>query len=73
MKRTSVYADAADLAVITAAARRRGVPVAELLREGIRLAAMANRVWDEPLDWPTFDGAPCTVGDASQCRPSSAG
>ncbi|WP_238161851.1 CopG family transcriptional regulator [Kribbella antibiotica] len=58
MKRTSVYAEAADLAVITEAARKRGVPAAELLREGIRLAAMANRVWDEPLDWPTFDISP---------------
>jgi hypothetical protein len=55
MKRTSVYVDAADLAVITEAARRRGVPAAELLREGIRLAAMKTRVWDEPLDRPTFD------------------
>ncbi|WP_405064572.1 CopG family transcriptional regulator [Kribbella sp. NBC_01505] len=58
MKRTSVYADAADLAVLAEAARRRGVAAAELLREGIRLAAMNSRVWDAPLDWPTFDSAP---------------
>jgi hypothetical protein len=56
MKRLSVYADVDDLAVIKEAATRRCIPEAELIREGIRLAAMSNRVWDEPLDWPTFDG-----------------
>jgi len=56
MKRTNVYADPEDLAVIKDAARRRGIPEAEIIREGIHLAAMATRVWDEPLDWPTFDG-----------------
>jgi len=34
----------------------RGVPEAEIIREGIHLAAMSNRVWDSALDWPTFDG-----------------
>lgn len=57
MKRTSVYADPEDLALIKDAARRRGIPEAEIIREGIHLAAMANRVWDEPLDWPTFEGS----------------
>lgn len=52
-----MYADPEDLALIKEAARHRGVPEAEILREGIHLAAMANRVWDEPLDWPTFDGS----------------
>jgi hypothetical protein len=56
MKRTNVYADPEDLALIKDAARRRGIPEAEIIREGIHLAAMATRVWDEPLDWPTFDG-----------------
>ena len=32
------------------------VPEAEIIREGIHLAAMSNRVWDSSLDWPTFDG-----------------
>jgi len=50
------YADDADLALIKAAAARRGVPEAEIIREGIHLAAISSRVWDEPLDWPTFDG-----------------
>ncbi|WP_329482528.1 ribbon-helix-helix domain-containing protein [Kribbella sp. NBC_01484] len=56
MKRTNVYADPEDLALIKDAARRRGIPEAEIIREGIHLAAMATRVWDEPLDWPTFEG-----------------
>lgn len=49
MTRTNVYADPADLAAIREVARRRGVPAAEILREGIRIAALGARVWDEPL------------------------
>jgi hypothetical protein len=56
LKRTNVYADADDLALIKEIAARRGVPEAEIIREGIHLAAMSNRVWDASLDWPTFDG-----------------
>ncbi|MCM2421782.1 CopG family transcriptional regulator [Streptomyces sp. RKAG293] len=56
MKRTNVYADPEDLTLIKEAAQRRGIPEAEIIREGIHLAAMANRIWDEPLEWPTFDG-----------------
>ncbi|GAA4597728.1 hypothetical protein GCM10023194_73380 [Planotetraspora phitsanulokensis] len=63
MKRTNVYADPEDLALIKEAARLRGVPEAEIIREGIHLAAMANRVWDEPLDWPTFEGSGEAVSD----------
>jgi hypothetical protein len=48
-KRTTVFADEEDLAVIKAAAARLGVPEAELLRDAIHLAAMSNRVWDEPV------------------------
>jgi hypothetical protein len=55
-KRTNVYADPEDLALIKEIAVRRGVPEAEIIREGIHLAAMSNRVWDGPFDWPTFDG-----------------
>jgi hypothetical protein len=32
------------------------VPEAQIIREGIHLAAMSNRVWDGPFDWPAFDG-----------------
>jgi hypothetical protein len=57
MKRTNVYADPADLELIKQAAARRGVPEAEILREGIKLAAMGARLWDEPLvaEDETFD------------------
>jgi Ribbon-helix-helix protein, copG family len=56
LKRTNVYADADDLALIKEIAARRGVPEAQIIREGIHLAAMSNRVWDGSLDWPTFEG-----------------
>ncbi|TDC63167.1 CopG family transcriptional regulator [Streptomyces hainanensis] len=69
MKRTNVYADPEDLAIIKEAARRRGISEAEIIRQGIHLAAMANRVWDEPLFSRTFEGSGRTpsaaeVGDA---------
>ena len=57
LKRTNVYADTEDLALIKETAARRGVPEAQIIREGIHLAAMSNRVWDGSLDWPTFDGS----------------
>ncbi|WP_369214572.1 CopG family transcriptional regulator [Streptomyces flavofungini] len=57
MKRTNVYADPEDLAVIKEAAKRRGISEAEIVRQGIHLAAMANRVWDEPLFSRTFEGS----------------
>ncbi|MBF6210759.1 CopG family transcriptional regulator [Nocardia puris] len=56
MKRTNVYADAEDLALIKQAAKQRGIAEAEIIREGIHLAALSYRVWDESLDWPTFEG-----------------
>jgi hypothetical protein len=68
LRRTNVYADAADLMLIKEAAARRGVPEAEIIREGIHLAAMSSRVWDEPLDWPAFDGpgAPATDDEVTR-------
>ena len=57
LKRTNVYADSDDLALIKEIAAQRGLPEAQIIREGIDLAAMSNRVWDSPLDWPTFDGS----------------
>lgn len=56
MKRINVHADPDDLAIIKEAARRRGTSEAEIIRQGIHLAAMANRVWDEPLFSRTFEG-----------------
>ncbi|WP_228789030.1 CopG family transcriptional regulator [Nocardia puris] len=57
MKRTNVYADAEDLALIKQAAKQRGIAEAEIIREGIRLAALSCRVWDDSLDRPTFEGS----------------
>lgn len=48
-KRTTVFADANDLAIIKATAARRGVAEAELLRDAIHLAAMAHQRWSEPF------------------------
>jgi hypothetical protein len=48
-KRTTVFAEEEDLAILKAAAARLGVPEAELLRDAIHLAAMSNRVWQEPV------------------------
>ncbi|WP_395361346.1 hypothetical protein ACHGLA_16935 [Streptomyces sp. YH02] len=59
-----MYADPEDLAIIKEAAKRRGVSEAELIRQGTHLAAMANRVWDEPLFSRTFEGSGRTPGKA---------
>jgi hypothetical protein len=56
LRRTNVYADVQDLMIIKEAAARRGIPEAEIIREGIHLAAISSRVWDVPIDWPAFDG-----------------
>lgn len=53
-RRTNVYADAEDLDLIKAIANRRGVSEAEVIREGIHLAAIGGRVWDDEFDWPAF-------------------
>ncbi|MFG2723679.1 CopG family transcriptional regulator [Streptomyces canus] len=63
MKRTNVYADPEDLAIIKEAAKRRGISEAEIIRQGIHLAAMANRVWDEPLFSRTFEGPGRTLSE----------
>lgn len=54
MKRTTVFADENDLAILKAAAARRGVAEAELIRDAIHLAAMAHRTWDEPFFSHTY-------------------
>ncbi|MGX1808929.1 ribbon-helix-helix domain-containing protein [Nocardia sp. NPDC055321] len=48
-KRTTVYADANDLAVIKEAAARGDVSEAEIIRNAIHLAAMRLRRRSEPL------------------------
>jgi Ribbon-helix-helix protein, copG family len=68
LKRTNVYADAEDLARIKEIAAQRGVPEAEIIRQGIHLAAMSSRVWDDSFDWPTFEGAgaPTTIEEVTR-------
>jgi hypothetical protein len=68
LKRTNVYADTEDLALIKEIAARQGVPEAQIIREGIHLAAMSNRVWDGSLDWPTFEGTgePATSAEVTE-------
>ncbi len=62
-KRTTVFAEEEDLAVLKAAAARLGVPEAELLRDAIHLAAMSNRVWSEPV----FEQSFTPVSGSTQC------
>ncbi len=69
LKRTNVYADDEDLALIKEAAARIGVSEAELIREGIHRIALSHRVWDEPFvtDEETFDlGGPVTRTEARE-------
>ncbi|THV27591.1 ribbon-helix-helix protein, CopG family [Glycomyces paridis] len=48
-KRTMVYADEEDLAIIKEAAKRYGVSEAEIIRNAIHRAAMSSRIWEEPF------------------------
>jgi hypothetical protein len=64
MKRTTVFADEDDLAVIKAAAASRGIAEAEIIREAIHLAAMANRTWAEPFFRQTFSSGDDESHDA---------
>lgn len=54
MRRTTVYLEDSDLQDLKSTAAARGVSEAELIREGVRLTLMHNRVWDEPMDLPLF-------------------
>ncbi|MBK0376396.1 hypothetical protein I3215_26560 [Streptomyces sp. RB110-1] len=63
LRRTTVYAENEDPALIKEAAARLGVSEAELIREGVHRIALAQRAWDEPIvtDDETFDlGGPVT-------------
>ncbi|MFR9723451.1 CopG family transcriptional regulator [Streptomyces sp. MS19] len=56
LKHTTVHVDTRDLVLIEEAAARRGVSRAEIIREGVRIAARLNRVRDEPPPTPTRCG-----------------
>ncbi len=62
LKRTTVYIDADDLAVIKAAAAREEVSEAEIIRNAVHRAAMSRRQWDEPFFSRTYTTA---SGEAS--------
>ncbi|WP_253788885.1 CopG family transcriptional regulator [Nocardia amikacinitolerans] len=68
LKRTNVYADSEDLAVIKDAAARRGVSEAEIIRDAIHRAAQKLRVWAEPLDFPSLDGPGTPIDKADVTR-----
>lgn len=48
VRRTTVTADADDLAVLEGEARRRGVPLSQMLREGVARQAEALRAERRP-------------------------
>ncbi|OEU85089.1 CopG family transcriptional regulator [Streptomyces oceani] len=54
LKRTTVYVEADDLAVIKEAAVREGVSEAEIIRQAVHRAALARRQWDEPFFSRTY-------------------
>ncbi|MFF8771090.1 CopG family transcriptional regulator [Kitasatospora sp. NPDC015120] len=62
LKRTTVYVEAEDLAVIKEAAAREGIAEAEIIREGVHLAAMSRRTWDEPFFSRTYK----PIGEATE-------
>ncbi|MFC6011656.1 CopG family transcriptional regulator [Nocardia lasii] len=63
LKRTMVYAEAEDLAVIKEAAANSDASEAEIIREAIHLAAMRVRRRTEPLRLRRFaSGDPTLAG-----------
>ncbi|MBF6192891.1 ribbon-helix-helix protein, CopG family [Nocardia implantans] len=63
LKRTMVYADAEDLAVIKEAAARSDVSEAEIIRNAIHLAAMRVRRRSEPLRLRRFASGDPTLAE----------
>ncbi len=63
MRRTTVFADAEDLATIKQAAMRLGIAEAELIREAIHRVALAHREWSEPFFSQTFIPQPTSGED----------
>ncbi|MEU6234801.1 CopG family transcriptional regulator [Kitasatospora sp. NPDC047058] len=62
LKRTTVYVEAEDLAVIKEAAAREGIAEAEIIREAIHLAAVSRRTWEEPF----FSADYQPIGEATE-------
>jgi hypothetical protein len=58
IRRTTLSAEAADLAVMEAEARRRGISLSVVLKEVVAEAAAAKRAGRPRPRWGTFDGPP---------------
>jgi len=56
IRRTTLSADSADLAVIEAEARRRGVSLATVLKEVVAEAAKTRRATAPQPRWGVFEG-----------------
>lgn len=63
LKRTMVYADANDLAVIKEAAARTNVSEAEIIRNAIHLAALRVQRRSEPLRIRRFASGDPTLAE----------
>jgi hypothetical protein len=66
LKRTTVYVDSDDLAVIKDAAAREGVSEAEIIRQAVHRAALARKSWDEPFFSRTYAPVSGEVKDTEQ-------
>lgn len=66
LQRTTVYAEAEDLAQIKRAAKRRGTSEAELIRAAIHQAALASREWREPFFDRTYGRSDKPVEEARE-------
>lgn len=64
IRRTTLAAEATDLAVLEEEARRRGVSLATVLREVVRKAAAERRAARPRPRWPLFSGS----GDSIAAR-----
>ncbi|MEV6139546.1 CopG family transcriptional regulator [Nocardia sp. NPDC051990] len=63
LKRTMVYAEASDLAVIKEAAARSNVSEAEIIRNAIHLAALRVQRRSEPLRLRRFASGDPTLAE----------
>ena len=63
LKRTMVHVEEEDMALIKAAAARSGVPEAQIIREGVHLAALRSRRWESPMEIPEFDSGDPAFAD----------
>ena len=75
IRRTTLAAEANDLAVLEAEARRRGVSLATVLREVVAEAAQSRRAGRPHPRWPLFSGSgePIAQQSAADERSPAAG